>query len=253
MALKYTRDQVRDREGAQLGTIGRPNSWWAWSTGSDCMAAQATMLGLRTSKSDSTGYLISIAKFRAHYGWDEVDISEAEAGDLLLEYWPESDHDPTFSDLPNHIEYIYSINHAAGTVVVRSANTGPAPGKPSPNGFWGKTRPITKNLIRAIRVPYADAADTAPYGAKAPTSLAKTNVKLVAGFVNEWADRKNLDLHSTTSVKDGIPGPNYWRLVQTWGRQNGVYGSGYLIDGIVGPRTRQVEAIILKRAKAAKK
>ena len=41
--------------------------------------------------------------------------------------------------------------------------------------------------------------------------------------------------------------------MQTWGRKNGIYGPGYSIDGIVGPRTRNVEAVILKRALAAAK
>lgn len=41
MSLKFTADQVRDRESAQIGKGRRPNAWWGWAGPSDCMAAQS--------------------------------------------------------------------------------------------------------------------------------------------------------------------------------------------------------------------
>lgn len=263
MTLKYTADQIRDRESSMIGrgqklvrtkenpNVTEGNPWWGWADGSDCMAGQAYALGFRTSPRDATPWQISIAAFRAHFGWDEVPMSQAKAGMLVLEYWP-AEGDPVTSTVPNHIEYIHTIDHTAGTITTDSANTGPRPGVSEPRGFYRKTRTITgNNFLRAVVIPALGAPDTSPYGATAPVPQARKNVKLVAAFLNQRIATG--DVKATTSDKDGITGPRYWTLVQTWGRQNGVYGPGYLIDGIVGPRTRQVEAIILKRAKAAGK
>lgn len=245
MSLKYTADQVRDRESAMIGKGKHPNAWWAWTAGSDCMAGQAYALGIRTNRASSTAYEISIAAFRSHFGWDEVPLSEARAGDLVAEFWPEAGQ--AISRVPNHIEYIHGIDYP-DTITTDSANTGPRPGEDTPRGFYRKTRTLGPNFLFAIRPPYKGAADTSPYGAKAPTGLAKKDVKVVAAFLNDKIGKPH-----TNSVQDGITGPNYWTLVQTWGRQANIYGPGYKIDGIVGPRTRQVEAVILKRAKAAAK
>lgn len=245
MTLKYTADQVRDRVSAMIGRGAHPNAWWAWVGGNDCMAALAYALGFRTSRTSSVPYEISIASFRAHFGWDEVPISEARAGDLIAEYWPAQGEQ--ISQVPNHIEMCHTTDYPH-TMVIDSGNTGPRPGVDTPRGFYRKTRPITDNLLFAIRPPYKGAADTSPYGTKAPTGLAKKDIKFVAAFLNDHIGKPH-----TNSDKDGITGPNYWTLVQTWGRQAGIYGPGYKIDGIVGPRTRQVEAVILKAAKAAGK
>lgn len=251
MSLKYTADQVRDLSSARIGKGAHPNAWWAWIGGSDCMAGQSSLLGIRTNPRSTEASEISIAAFRAHYGWDEVPIAEAAATMLVAEYWP-GPNDPATSKVPNHIEMIHTIDHAAGTITTDSANTGPRPGQATPINYYRKTRELTSaNFLFAIVVPYKGAADTSPYGAKAPTAAPKSDVKLVAAFLNERA--KDLSLPETTSVKDGVTGPRYWTLVQTWGRKNGIYGPGYLIDGIVGPRTRNVEAVILLRAKAATK
>ncbi len=251
MSLKFTADQVRDRSSSRIGKGAHPNAWWAWVGGSDCMAGQSSVLGIRTNPRSSEPSEISIAAFRAHYGWDEVPMTEAAAGMLVAEYWP-GEGDPRTSSVPNHIEMIHTIDHGAGTITTDSANTGPRPGQPTPINYYRKTRTITAdNFLFAIVVPYRDAPDTSPYGAKAPTAIPSKNVKLVAAFLNDRA--KDLGRRETTSVKDGVVGPRYWTLVQAWGRQNGIYGAGYIIDGIPGPRTRNVEAVILKRAQAATK
>ena len=249
MALKFTADQVRDRSSAQIGKGKRPNAWWAWSGPSDCMAAQAWILGIRTDPRSVVPHEISIAAFRAHFGWDEVPMDQATAGMLVCENWTGADNGRAVE----HIEYIHTIDRAAGTITTDSGNTNAIAGGTDPTkiGFWRKTRPLSAHFLFAIVVPYRGAADTSPYGAKAPTPLLVRNVKLVAGFLNERA--KDLGCTETTSVKDGVVGPRYWTLVQTWGRKNGIYGPGYLIDGIVGPRTRNVEAVILKRAQAVGK
>lgn len=254
MTLKYSRAQVQDREFAQIKTVGRPNRWWHGPVdGSDCMAAQAWILGIRTNPASTTAHEISIAAFRNHFGWNEVHVADAKAGFLLLEEWTSPQH-PHLVGVPTHIEWINTIDHAHGTVDICSGNTGPMPGTAEPNGFWRKTRQLNgSNFLAAIEVPYADVPDTSPYGIKAPVGLSRKDRKAVAAFLNEWNDRSTAGLRHTTTVKDGNPGPNYWTLVQSWGRANNVYGPGYLIDGEVGPRTRQVEAIISKRVHAAAK
>lgn len=251
MTLKYTADQVRDREAALIGIVGKPNPWWAWGGGSDCMAAQATILGLRSSRADQAPHLISIAAFRSYFGWDEVPMSEARGGDLVAEWWPERNGEEMPSNpLPRHIEMIYSITPTE--IETTSANTGPHPGVADPNGFYRKTRTLTRNFLFAIRVPYKGAPATSPYGTKHPVGAGSKDVKLVATFLNDKIAGKD-HLTVTTSYKDGVVGPNYWTLVQTWGRENRIYGAGFKIDGIPGPRTRQVEAVIVLRAKAAGK
>lgn len=51
----------------------------------------------------------------------------------------------------------------------------------------------------------------------------------------------------TTAVNDGAPGYVYWTLVQQIGRKLGLYPAGYDIDGVPGPKTIQVETILLAR------
>lgn len=48
----------------------------------------------------------------------------------------------------------------------------------------------------------------------------------------------------TDAVNDGIPGEIYWTLVQMAGRQAGLYGPEYRIDGSPGDRTRFVEVVL---------
>jgi hypothetical protein len=253
MSLKYTADQVRDREAALIGKGRRPNAWWAWAGPSDCMAAQAYALGIRTNRASSTPYEISIAAFRAHFGWDEVPMSQAKAGMLVCSNWTGAGGGKNVE----HIEYIHSIDHAGGTITRDSGNTNAQPGGTDPKkiGFWRKTAALDGHFLFAIVVPTKGAPDTSPYGAKTPTGLAKKDAKLVAAFLNGWAREKHPNLPTTNTAKDGITtdAPKYWTLVQTYGRDTGIYGPRYVVDGDPGPRSRQVEAVILKRAKAAAK
>jgi hypothetical protein len=251
MSLKKTADQAHQQQLGYIGIKGAPNPWWGLGpTTNDCLGFQLFTLGLRT-RTDYTSKHVSISAFRKAYGWHEIDLIEdgwdaVRFGDLICEEWPTGGGG--FTGLPNHVERF--VAKSGDHVTTTSANTGPTPGVASPRGAWQKTRTITdrRNWVVAIRPPYAGEDDTSPYGTKPPTAQRRKNVKLIAGFLNSRFKQPQ-----TQSTKDGIPGRNYWTLVQKWGREQGVYGSTYKIDGIVGPRTRQVEAIILKRAKAAKK
>lgn len=61
----------------------------------------------------------------------------------------------------------------------------------------------------------------------------------------------------TDAVNDGVPGPVYWTMVQTFGRMAGMYPNGYVIDGKPGDQTRRAEtaltAQILNAANLGKK
>lgn len=240
MTLKYTRDEARGRVAEKIGTQGHPNAWWPYGPGTnDCLAFQLERLGVRTRSQVAPQYT-SIKAFRAHFGWDEIPITELIAGDLVLEMWPDLGK-PVDRDSPNHVEMFDAVS--GDSITTTSGNTGPRPGVRNPLGVWKKTRPQSGNFIVGVRPPYRGDADTSPYGSKSPHGLSKREVRIVAGFLNA-----RMGGDDTGAVKDGTPGPIYWRLVQEWGRKNGIYGPGFKIDGIVGPRTRQVEAVVLKRA-----
>ena len=65
----------------------------------------------------------------------------------------------------------------------------------------------------------------------------------------QTSSTKKFISQEVTAGKDwGMEGRNYWRLVQTWGRHNGYYGSKFIIDGIPGPQSRLVEAAAYKKA-----
>jgi hypothetical protein len=233
--LKYTLDQVRERQVALIGTTGLPNAWWPLPAGNDCLAFQLTQLGIRR-RSDLVPHFISIAAFRAWSGWDEVARSDIRPGDIALENWS-GGHDP------EHAEFVYSIDHARGVVSTISANTGPHPGTPNPRGVWRKTRPIGEWLLTGIRPPYRNPASTA-------TTHDRAKVRLTAGYLNKVLPPGT---PRTAAEDDGIRGPVYWMAVQTWGRLHDQYGPNYQIDGIPGPRSRTVEAVVYAKAKAAKR
>lgn len=252
--LSRTLPEVRELQLAQVGKVGRPNPWWVWSGGSDCMAAQTTLLGLRTNPRDQTPHLISIAAFRTHFGWNEVPIDQVRAGDLICEWWPERTGEAFPSrPTPRHIEWLYSVDHDEGLFRTTSANTGPAPGDADPNGFWRKTRAHSRNLLFGIRPPYKDER----------ASLArKAFVKRTAAYLNATMPHAK-DLPRTKAADKGIEDSAYRRLVQTWGashdehgkvmpRARAMYGPGFRIDGVFGPRSRQVEAVVGEIARRAK-
>ena len=235
MALKYTLDEVRKRETALIGTKGPTTRsgtpWWGLNDPStnDCLGFQLYSLGIR-SRTDYAPHYVSIAAFRAWAGWDEPALTDVQPGDLILENWSGGRE-------PEHIEYVYSVDHAAKTITTISANTGPVPGTPVPRGVWKKTRPLDQHFLNGVRPPYRD--DT-------PSKARRAEVRAVAAYVNRDNVLPNADIPKTASQQDGREGPIYWRRVQTWGRLHGLYGPTYVIDGIPGPRTRAVEAVIFK-------
>lgn len=231
--LKYTLDQVRSRQSALIGVKGLPNVWWPLPAGNDCVAFQLHCLGMR-SRGDLAPHYISISAFRAWAHWPEYPVSEAVPGDLLLENWT-GEKDDNGHLAAEHMEAVYSIDHHAAKTVIVAANTGPKPGVPTPRGVWKKERPIDSHLIRVIRPPFRVVT---------PSKSRLSEVRAVAHYLNE----QHLG-ETSYAANDGEEGPIYWWLVQTWGRKNDVYGSAYVIDGVPGPRTRQVEAIIYKLAK----
>jgi hypothetical protein len=234
LTLKYTLDQARDRQVAAIGVKGLPNGWWPLPTGNDCLAFQLERLGVR-SRSDLDPHFISISAFRAWAGWDEIAVPDMQPGDLAL--WNFS-----HGTIPEHVEFTYSIDHGARTITTISANTGPNPGVPVPRGVWKKTRPITDALLFGSRAPYLEQA-------AATDKKRKDVVRFLATYLNDLPELDHLP--NTAAENDGVEGPVYWTLVQTWGRHHHLYGPTYRIDGVVGPRTRQVEAALFKAAKAA--
>lgn len=248
MTLKYTLPEVRERELAHVKTAGRPNQWWPGGTlTNDCVGYQTAQLGLRSGHESlewlrAHPHMIGIAAFRAFYQFPEVPPGAIMPGDLVISNWTgatvEVNGKPELE--AEHMEWAYSTNRAANSIVIVGANTGPEPGVPLPNGVWKKPRPLDEHILLGIRLPYPD---------EKPSTGRKHEVQVVAAFVNEQVPPP---LHRTTSVRDGIEGPNYWHLVQTWGRIHGYYGSRFIIDGIPGPQSRIVEAAAYKAATAQK-
>jgi hypothetical protein len=246
VTLKYTLDQVLEREARYIGVKRLPNPWWPGTaqTGNDCVAYQTERLGLRTGKEtlgdlDDNPYWISIKAFRAHYGWDETTShAEMQAGDLVG--WNFSG-----GSIPEHMGFIASIDHRARTVTTIEANTSPAPGIAltlNNRGVWKKTRDITGSFLVAIRPPYLGQAAVT-------TKSRKDVVRFIAAYLNDLPELAALP--NSAAENDGIEGPVYWTLVQTWGRIHHQYGDTFHIDGVPGPRTRDVEAAVYKAAKAA--
>lgn len=248
MTLPYTVNEVRTRQIAHVKTVGRPNPWWPGGMlTNDCVGYQTERLGLRTGREtlaqlSAHPHWISIASFRAHYQWPEVHASKITAGDLVISNWSGFRLDGQLE--AEHMEWDYSADHAHGSIVIVGANTGPAPGTPTPNGVWKKTRPLDEHILFGIRPPYKP---------DKPSASRRHVVKTVAEYVN---DRATPGLPRTTAAgpgpDTGLEGHNYWRLVQTWGRLHGYYGSHFVIDGIPGPQSRIVEAAAYKAATAKK-
>lgn len=248
MTLPYTLDEARTRETVRFGEVRWPVPWWppgrAWNY---CLGWQTVTLGLRTGR-ETTGWLganrhmISIAAFRAYYQFPEVDPEDLQPGDFVISNWTGTRLDGRLEG--EHLEWVYSHNRPGAGLVVVGANTGPAEGRPVPNGVWKKTRPRDGHILFGIRLPYK--------GAK-PTLSRKQKVKVVAGFTNRQ-DLGNIPTSTAAGPgpDTGIEGPNYWRRVQTWGRRHGYYPSRFVIDGIPGPQSRLVEAAAYKAATVKK-
>jgi hypothetical protein len=234
VTLKYTLDQVRERELAHVGTVGTPNDWWPLDYGNGCLKFQMFCLGV-ASRHDMELRHISIGSFldtRDKSVWQYVPAEDIRPGDLAFQNWV-GDRDP------DHVEMTYS--KVGNKLTTTGANTGPAAGVTDPRGAWKKTREIGSWLAFGVRPPYKPVASTV-------STARRAQVRLNAAFVN-----KALGGADTPAAKDGIPGPLYWTLVQTWGRAHGLYPARYVIDGVPGPQTYKVEAAVHAKAKAAPK
>lgn len=249
--LSRTLEQVRAIELGELGDLGLPNTAWPFEEGEDCLAFQTWALGIREPR-DRTTALIRISAFRAAVGWPEVGPEQVRAGDLPLWDW---DGD----GIPDHIEFAYSVDHPGGEITTLSANTGPKPGTPQPRGIYRKTREIGPSLFGGIRPPYAKPATTS-------TELAE--VRRAATYLNRVMPEVFHDPLTGKAVRlirtgagdgsgngrkgDGKRGPLYRLMVQAWGRQHGIYGRGFLLDGIFGPQSDRVEDRLFAASKLAR-
>lgn len=250
MHLKYTLPQTRTRELAHVKTIGRPNAWWPGGPlTNDCVGYQTERLGLRTGHETlaqlslpSNRHLISIAAFRAHYQFPEVPPEKIQPGMLVISNWTGEKLDGHLE--AEHMEWAYSVNRPARSLVIVGANTGPHAGVATPNGVWKKERELDGHILFGIDVPYPD-----PKPSKARMHV----VQVVAEFVNKAVPK---GLPRTTAAgpgpDTGLEGHNYRVLVQTWGRQVGYYPKPFVIDGIFGDQSELVEAAAYKAATAKK-
>jgi hypothetical protein len=129
-------------------------------------------------------------------------------------------------------------------VTTISANTGPTPGVALPvPGACGRRPAPSPGRSSSGSGPRTSAQ------AVATTKGRKDVVRFIAAYLN---DRPELNTcRNSYAENDGVEGPVYWTLVQTWGRIHHQYGPTFHIDGVPGPRTRQVEAAAFKAAKAA--
>lgn len=255
MQLPHTLTQVRAAETAHFGEVRWPQPWWPPGPSSSyCVGWQTIHLGLRTGNETAAylnehRHLISIAAFRAHYQFAEVPPEQIQPGDLVISNWSGTkiDVNGKLELEAEHMEWAYSADRAGRSVMIVGANTGPRDGEPDPNGVWKKSRPLDEHILFGIRLPYRS---------EKPSRSRKHEVAVVAALVNEQVPP---GLPRTTAAPGvgsdedtGLEGHNYWRLVQTWGRIHGYYGSHFIIDGIPGPQSRIVEAAAYKAATAKK-
>jgi hypothetical protein len=238
--LKHTLDQVRDLQVSYIDThrvIGKSSEWWPFEfkldangdpTTNDCLGFQLWTMGFRTRAQTDLKFT-SIRAFRETFGWNTVSVADIRPGDMPL--WNFNG-----GKSAEHVEFCYSIKPGS-VITTTSANTGPEPGVLKPLGVYKKARPISGSLLGAIRPTYRNPVAVT-------TSASRARVRLIATYLN-----KHVAGPDTGAAKDGVPGPIYWYLVQTWGRAHGQYGPTFEIDGIPGPRSRAVEAKVYLLAK----
>lgn len=230
VSLNRTLEQVRDIELSYVGKVGIPNPWWPLNYGNGCLKFQLFCLGI-ASRKDMELRHISIGSFldtRDKTDWVYVAAGDIRPGDLAFQNW-DGNKDP------DHVEMTYS--RVGNTITTTGANTGPAAGVTNPKGAWKKSRSVGEWLAFGVRPPYKNSAATV-------TSSRRAQVRLIAEYLNT-----HLGGPDTEAAKDGIPGPVYWMLVQTWGRAHGLYDGRYVIDGVPGTQTYKVEAKVHALAK----
>jgi hypothetical protein len=109
-------------------------------------------------------------------------------------------------------------------------------------GHTGTAAGSADHLHFEIRLaPYSDGnrVDPEPYFSVL-SNAQKDRYRKIAAFLNTYASE--LAVSKTTTDQDGIPGPNYWRLVQAFGKKGGFYSG--TVDGIPGPLTYAAENYI---------
>lgn len=254
--LAVTADQARARLMSELGVVGIPNAHWPLPTGNDCLAFLLWGMGVR-ERHQLWNPLISIAAFRAAAGWKEVGPDDVRADDIAL--WGWDGHEPA-----DHAEFVYSRDRAQGEITTVGANTGPRPGvdidaNPELRGIYRKTRAVSASLIGGIRPPYAPLVPVASDLADVRRAATYLNRVMPATF-RDASNGRLLTLHRSSAGAgsplggkgDGKRGPLYRLLVQCWGRQHGIYGNAFRLDGTFGPQCeRVVEPALFAAARKA--
>lgn len=258
--LPRTLDQVRAALRAELGTKGIPNAHWPVGSGQDCLGFLTWGAGIRP-RDDLANALVSIEAFRVSSGWHEIrGHAGIRPGDWVLWDW---DGD----GLPDHAEFVYSLDRQHDELTTDSANTGPKPGVTDPRGVWEKTRPLSSPEVwGAIRPPYANPQPSASDRATVRKAATYLNATMPSSYTDPVTHR-TVTLHRSGSgdlgkVKgDGIRGPFYRLLVQAWGRTHDVhgrpadlahafYGETYKVDSVFGPRSDSVEELLFRVSRA---
>lgn len=93
-----------------------------------------------------------------------------------------------------------------------------------------------------VRIPVATLIAEVEAATSAAGGLAY--VKRIAAYLNA----RKLG-YRTAASGNGIRGPIYWRLIQLAGKRDGLYGKGYIVNGIPGPRSRELEKYYATLAK----
>lgn len=126
-----------------------------------------------------------------------------------------------------HIQTVWAINAGVTTVAAYTRATGAK--------YKGWSTRNGQNYI--LIEPEAPVAQS--------TITALADMQLVAAYLNS----RNTNASYHTNVDDGQRGPAYWWAVQHFGREDGVYPEPYKIDREPGPKTYEVEAYHLTKAR----
>lgn len=83
----------------------------------------------------------------------------------------------------------------------------------------------------------------AQYGAALAAANAASSAESGLNYVRRIARYLNGRVlgNDTAAATTGIRGPVYWTIMQRAGKRDGLYGKGYIVNGIPGPRTRELE------------
>lgn len=152
-------------------------------------------------------------------GWKKVAVSDARPGDFLIWYTPELGeyHISVFSDLVDARKRSIGAGGPSGKVAYQ-------PGTGGGN--------LDSVFSCALRPPFSDDVETDA-----------DKVRRIARYLND-----RLGGLDSTAEKDGVRGEVYWKLLQTAGRQDGLFPKpAYVIDGKPGARSRYIESVYDKQ------